>query len=170
MNDGQKSLIHLICGPIGAGKTTYSRELAALSGGVVFSIDEWMVSLFGEDAPKSADPDWIFPRVDRCEKQMWAMAKRLGALHVPSILDFGFQRYEHRRRYINFANEAGLAAKMHVLDVEASERWKRIEARNTTKGETFHLVISRGMFDYIEATWEQPSEDETASVSRTSFD
>lgn len=43
--------------------------------------------------------------------------------------------------------------------------WKRIEARITNQGESFHMEITRGMFDYIETTWELPSNDEVASMS-----
>ncbi len=169
MINGTTPLIHLICGPIGAGKTTYARKLAAASSGVVFSIDEWMVSLFGEDAPKSMEPSWIFPRVDRCEKRVWAMALQLGALHVPSILDLGFQRSEHRQRFVALAKKAQLSPKMHVLDVDAIERWKRVEDRNATEGDTFHMRISRDMFDYVETIWEQPEEKEIASVQTTTL-
>ena len=56
MPDYETQLIHLICGSTGAGKTTYAHELAKSIGGVVFSIDEWMVTLFGEDAPADLDP------------------------------------------------------------------------------------------------------------------
>jgi predicted kinase len=169
MTDNETQLIHLICGSTGAGKTTYARELAKNIDGVVFSIDEWMVSLFGEDAPANLDPTWIFPRVRRCEAQMWEMASQLGKLGVPSILDWGFQRYEHRQRYAGLARQGELAAKLHVLDVDASERWKRVSARNKNQGETFHMEIARGMFDYIETTWERPSRDEIEAVSRIDF-
>ncbi len=170
MYENETQQIHLICGSTGAGKTTYSRELASDLGGVQFSIDEWMVSLFGEDAPESINPAWIFPRVSRCEKQMWAMALQLGKLGIPSILDFGFQRFEHRQKYADLAKQAQFTAKLHVLNVDASERWKRVEARNKNQGETFHMEITRGMFDYIETTWELPSDDEMTSMSRTRFD
>jgi len=160
MQDNDTQQIHLICGSTGAGKTTYARELATTIGGVVFSIDEWMISLFGEDAPESLSPAWIFPRVHRCEAQMWAMALQLGRLGIPSILDFGFQRHEHRQRYASFAKQAQFTIRLHVLDVDASVRWKRIEARNKEKGDTFHMEITRGMFDYIETTWELPGDDE----------
>lgn len=89
MTDNETQLIHLICGSTGAGKTTYAHELATKIGGVVFSIDEWMVTLFGEDAPANLDPTWIFPRVHRCETQMWAMASQLGKLGVPLDLGLG---------------------------------------------------------------------------------
>lgn len=167
MHDGKTQLIHLICGSTGAGKTTYSRELARELSSVQFSIDEWMVSLFGEDAPESLSPSWIAPRVLRCEKQMWAMALQLGKLGIPSILDFGFQRLEHRQRYAGLVKNAQLPARLHVLNVDASERWKRVEARNKNQGETFHMEITRCMFDYIETTWEPPSDGEIASMSTT---
>jgi predicted kinase len=167
MMSSKTQLVHLICGSTGAGKTTYARDLASNIGGVVFSIDEWMVSLFGEDAPANLDPSWIFPRVDRCETQMWAMALQLGKIDVPSILDFGFQKHEHRQRFAGLARKAQLTAKLHVLDVDASERWERVKARNNNHGETFHMEITRGMFDYIETTWEPPSDDEVTAVSGT---
>ena len=165
MHDNDTQQIHLICGSTGAGKTTYARALATRNGGVVFSIDEWMVSLFGEDAPDALDPAWIFPRVHRCEAQMWAMASQLGKLGVPSILDFGFQRHEHRQKYSKLSKQAQFTAKLHVLNIDASERWNRVEARNKHKGESFHMEITRGMFDYIETTWELPSDEEVASMS-----
>jgi len=31
-----------VCGPIGAGKSTYSGQLAEATAGITFSIDEWM--------------------------------------------------------------------------------------------------------------------------------
>lgn len=169
MRDNETQPIHLICGSIGAGKTTYARELATNIGGVVFSIDEWMVTLFGEDAPADLDPAWVFPRVYRSETQIWTMAAQLGKLGVPSILDLGFQRQEHRQRFAGLARQGELTAKLHVLDVDASERWKRVNARNQNHGETFHMEITRGMFDYIETTWERPSDDEIEAVSRIDF-
>lgn len=166
MSSNKTQLIHLICGSTGAGKTTYARQLAKTSGGVVFSIDEWMVSLFGDDAPASLDPSWIFPRVHRCETRMWAMAVQLGELGVPSVLDFGFQKRDHRQRFADLAAQAGLTAKLHVLNVDASERWRRVDARNNDHGETFHMDITRDMFDYIETIWEPPGDDEIAEIAR----
>lgn len=165
MDDDEPQLIHLICGSTGAGKTTYARELANNLNGVLFSIDEWMVSLFGEDAPESLSPAWIFPRVLRCETQMWAMTLQLGKRGIPAVLDFGFQRFEHRQRYANLAKQAQFTARLHVLNVDAAERWKRVEARNRDHGDTYHMEITRGMFDYIETTWEPPSGDEISSMS-----
>ena len=165
MNSSKPDLIHLICGSTGAGKTTYARALAKDVGGVCFSIDEWMVSLFGEDAPENLTPAWFAPRVLRCEVQMWAIALQLGKEGIPSILDLGFQRHEHRQRYVSLIKAAGLSAKLHVLDVDASLRWERVQSRNLEQGDTFRMEITRGMFDYIEGIWERPCSEEIAMIA-----
>ena len=41
--------LHLIFGPIGAGKTTYARDLARRERAVAFVLDEWGARLFGPD-------------------------------------------------------------------------------------------------------------------------
>lgn len=165
MPDTKSELIHLICGPTGSGKTTYSQVLADEISGICFSIDEWMVSLFGEDAPKDLTPAWFVPRVSRCEAQMWAMALQLGKLGIPSILDFGFQRHEHRQSYVSLIRAAQYSAKLHFLDVDASVRWERVQSRNAERGKTFRMEITRGMFDYIETIWEPPGDDEIKLIS-----
>ena len=97
------------------------------------------------------------------------MASQLAKLDVPSILDWGFQQYEHCQKFADLVRQAELTAKLHVLDVDASERWKRVNARNKNQDETFHIEITRGMFDYIETTWERPRDDEIEAVSRLDF-
>jgi len=41
--------LHVIFGPIGAGKTTYAHALARREGAVPFVLDEWGARLFGPD-------------------------------------------------------------------------------------------------------------------------
>lgn len=167
MNTTKPAVIHLICGSTGAGKTTYAHALANEVEGICFSIDEWMVRLFGEDAPENLTPAWFVPRVSRCETQMWATALQLGERGIPSILDLGFQRYEHRQRFASLIKEAGFSAKMHVLDIDASVRWERVQSRNSNPGKTFSMEITRGMFDYIEGIWQRPSRAEMEMMSNT---
>lgn len=57
MRNNETKPIHLICRSTGAEKTTYSRELADDLNQILFSIDESMVTLFGENVPKSMSPD-----------------------------------------------------------------------------------------------------------------
>jgi predicted kinase len=65
---------HLVCGSTGAGKTTYSLALTQRLNGVYFSIDEWMVRLFGKDQPEVLQLNWVMERVERCEQQIARVA------------------------------------------------------------------------------------------------
>jgi len=56
-------VIHLVFGPQGAGKSTYSRALSENGKATHFSIDDWMVRLYGPDLPQSMNFGWIMARV-----------------------------------------------------------------------------------------------------------
>ena len=61
-----KTMIHLVCGLTGAGKTTYSERLRRDLAGVRFSVDDWNRRLFFMDRQPTADFDWFYERVQRC--------------------------------------------------------------------------------------------------------
>jgi len=156
------SLIHLICGSTGAGKTTYAQTLADELGAVCFSIDEWMTALFWMDTPQPLDPAWSMSRVERCDAQIWRTARGVAARGVPCVLDLGFSSAEQRARYLRLAGEAGLPARLHFVDVPPDERWRRVQSRNDRKGDTYQLSfdVTREMFDFVETLFEPPTDDE----------
>jgi len=155
----QSHLVHLICGSTGAGKTTYALRLSDRVGAVRFSIDEWMATLFWMDTPQPLDPAWSMERVERCLTQIWTVVARIAARNVPCVLDIGFGQTQSRARFAELARDAGLSVQLHFIDVPADERWRRVEARNAQKGETYQLGfdVTREMFDFVEALWEPPT-------------
>ena len=150
----------LVVGCTGAGKTTYARKLADDIGGVVFSIDDWMTALFWPDSPQPIDFEWTMERIARCEAQIFATARQLAERAVPSVLDLGFTKRDHRDRIRALATEAGLGATIHFVDVPADERWRRVERRNSERGETYAMQVDRQMFDFMESLWEPPEQAE----------
>lgn len=150
----------LIVGSTGAGKTTYARRLADELGGVRFSIDEWMTTLFWADSPQPIQFQWTIERVRRCEAQIMATAQQVVARGLPALLDLGFTTKEHRDTFRAFAAEAGLSAAVHFIDVPADERWFRVNRRNKDRGETYAMQVDRQMFDFMDAMWEPPLEAE----------
>ncbi len=150
----------LIVGSTGAGKTTYARRLADELGGVRFSIDEWMMTLFWADSPQPIEFQWTIERVRRCEAQIMAAARQIIARGVPAILDLGFTTKEHRDTFRAFAAEVDLSVAVHFIDVPADERWFRVNRRNKERGETYAMQVDRQMFDFMDAMWEPPLEPE----------
>jgi len=156
-------VIHLVCGSTGAGKTTYANELRQQLGALHLSIDDWMVTLFAPDTPPQMSWPWIEERVLRCERQILATALDLARTGVPSILDLGLQRVDQRRRVADRAAAAGVGVRLHFLDIDATERWRRVEARNKQQGETFRMKVTRPMFDFIETIWQPPTAEEMSA-------
>ncbi|MEH6556299.1 MAG: AAA family ATPase [Oceanicoccus sp.] len=160
-------VIHLICGSTGAGKSTYAKMLSNDIGAIYFSIDDWMTALFGPDVDNVMDWKWISERVLRCENQMISTACALAETGVSSILEIGLQQASKREKVTSVvAKKSGCTLQTHFLDIDAAERWRRVEQRNTEKGETFKLEVTRDMFDFFEAMWEPPSEQELLSFKR----
>jgi predicted kinase len=150
----------LVVGCTGAGKSTYARALADRLGGLRFSIDEWMVALFWADSPQPIEFAWTMERVNRCEAQIFAMARQAAQRGVPAVLDLGFTTKAHRDKFRALSEGAGLSVAVHFVDVPVDERWRRVEQRNARQGETYSLTVDRGMFDFMEGLWEPPGEAE----------
>ena len=156
---------HLVCGSTGAGKSTYARRVASQIGGVRFSIDEWMTTLFWPDSPQPIEFGWAMERVNRCEAQIASTAAALVPVGIPAVLDLSFTTPTHRGKWATVADDAGAQARLHFLDVPADERWRRVHGRNQRKGDTFSLDVSRELFDFFDGIWEPPTTAELASLN-----
>ncbi len=153
-------LWHIVCGSTGAGKTTFAIGLSEKLGAIRFSIDEWMAQLFWADTPQPIQFEWTIERINRCEAQIASLATDLAKRGIPSVLDLGFTTRDHREKFRKLAAEAGTRTELHFVDVPVEERWRRVEARNREKGETYRLDVTREMFDFMESIWEAPDAEE----------
>jgi predicted kinase len=150
----------MICGPIGAGKTTLARRLAEEHRALRFSLDEWVMQLFGSEAPASMVFEWWAERCKRCSARIWSICEGLLLKDVDVVLDFGFPSVAHRQEYRYRALQIGATVHLHIVTAEADVRWKRVQARNRDQSDTFALVVTEAMFAGSEAWWEPPSDEE----------
>ncbi|WP_375397415.1 AAA family ATPase [uncultured Sphingomonas sp.] len=158
-------LVHFVTGSTGAGKTIYAVALADRIGAVRFSIDEWMSALFWMDSPQPADPVWAIERIERCSMAIWSTATAIARRGVPVILELGLTTAALRSRFADLARAAGLAARLHFIDVGADERWRRTEARNRdASAAQLDFAVTREMFDFVETMWEPPTAAEMAAM------
>ena len=150
------------CRCTGAGKTSYARKLADERGALRFSIDEWMMPLFGPDQPQPIRFDWMMERVNRCEAMIFTMTQQSVARGLPVVLDLGFTKKAHRDKFRSLCADAGLGVAVHFVDALRETRWRRVEQRNRDQGATFAMMVDRQMFDFMETMWEPPAPQEWA--------
>ena len=150
----------LVCGPSGAGKTTYSLALSKEIGAIRFSIDPWMQKLFAKDMI-SLDYSWMMERVNRCYEQIWDVSEQILSLGGTVLLDLGFTTKEQRDVFSNKANALGINAEIHYLDAPKETRKKRVEKRNTEKDPAVYAFeVTNMMFNFMEPKFEPPCAEE----------
>jgi predicted kinase len=157
------SMVHMVYGPQGAGKSTYALALSQREAAVRLSIDVWMTELFGPDLPKQGTMGWIMTRVARCESRIWQTAREVAQKGVPVVLDLGFMRASDRARFAALAAQDGLPVQRHFVSASASVRRARVRERNQLRGATFAFEVTPAMFDAMDPHFEPPSTEELAA-------
>ncbi len=150
--------LHLIEGPVGAGKSTYAGRLALAEGAVHLNLDEWMVHLFSPDRPADGFMPWYGERKDRCIDQIWRITERLMDADITTVLELGLVQRAAREHIYARADAAGYVLQVHVLDTPRETRRQRVRARNETGSGTFRMVVSDEIFELADGAWEAPDE------------
>jgi len=150
----------LVCGPTGAGKTTYSLSLSKEIEAIRFSIDPWMQTLFSKDMT-SLDYSWMIERVYRCYEQIWQVSEQILAINGNVVLDLGFTTKEQRNIFSERAKKSGINSEIHYLDAPKDIRKKRVEKRNKEKDpNVYSFEVTSMMFNFMEPKFEIPDKEE----------
>ena len=148
--------VHLVIGPVGAGKSTFAQALAREQSAVRLTLDAWMTTLFSPDRPETGVMDWYRERAARCVDQIWNLTKELTAAGVAIVLEIGLIQRHQRVRFYRRVDEAGLDLTIYVLDAPRDIRRERVEARNHDRGDTFSMVVPPAIFELASDLWEPP--------------
>ena len=81
------------------------------------------------------------------------------------VLDLGLAQAQKREELRERAQLAGHAVQWHFVDAPLDLRRERVLARNVERGETFAFEVTPAMFDFMEARFEPPTDDELVSSS-----
>lgn len=155
------SHLHLLLGPVGAGKSTHARTLAAQQRAIRLVLDDWMARLYGDDLrPQVGRVAWYLERRDRCLAQIWEVADNLVALGTRVVLEIGLIRRDERAAFYRRVDDVGHPLTVHLLDAPREVRRARVLRRNEERGETFAQVVPLEFFELASDMWEPPDEDE----------
>jgi len=152
--------IHLVEGPVGAGKSTYCKALAERTGGVHIALDEWFVRLFSPDRPDSDVALWYVQRKARLLDHIWQHSLVLLAAGATPILELGLLTRQSRSDFYRRARDAGFELQVHVLEAPRELRRARVARRNAEKGPTFSMVVPEAFFEMASDMWEDPDDIE----------
>ncbi len=156
-------MIHLVCGPIGAGKTTYAMGLAEETNSIRFSEDEWLARLFVPDAPEELleQPmqvvgEWATEKYLRCRSQIWSVCKQLLSNNISIILDGAAANQSQRDVIRKKAIDNNVEFQLHYITAPTDVRHKRVFERNQDQGRTYSLEVTLAMFEHTEKFFEPP--------------
>jgi predicted kinase len=150
------SRVHLVIGPVGAGKSTLALRLAREHSAVRLTLDEWMATLFSPDRPSEGVMEWYIERAARSVEQIWKVARAILACGTAVVLEIGLIRRDERERFYTLVDQSGFDLTLHVVDAPKDLRRDRVNERNRTKGATFSMVVPPAVFELASDLWEQP--------------
>lgn len=155
--------LHLISGLPCAGKTTYATRLRSETDGALFTLDEWLITLFGRYSIAAVGSDEHVRRVLACRDLIWRVASELLRRGVDVILDDGFFLRDHRARFAALAAASGALAAIHFVDTPLDVVRARLERRNLNLPR-FNFVVNPPTLVGFLRLFEAPTVDEGAEL------
>ena len=152
--------LHLIEGPVGAGKSTFAMRLGCDLAATRLDLDEWMVTLFRPDRPDGGFMEWYFERKCRCIEQIWNVASEILDSGNDVVLELGLVTQADRAAFYARVDASGRELVVYVLDTPEETRRQRVRERNRRQGDTFKMQVSDEIFEVANRAWEAPDETE----------
>ena len=157
-NSGEQKLkptVYLICGFIGAGKSTFSKKLEQRTGAVRITKDEWLIKLFGYDPRIEGYSHYDHVICELSRKIAYDFAKH----GTDVIIDEGFWAKSERDEMKARAEEVGAKCVLYYVECPIDVARKRVVGRNQNLTKD-SFQINNEMFDGYLKHWEPPKKDE----------
>lgn len=149
--------IHLVVGPVGAGKSTFANELCREHGAMRLTLDDWMTELFRPDRPDVGVMEWYVERTARCIEQIWKVTQSALDAGTNVVLEIGLIQRRDRSAFFARVDSARVEMVVHVLDAPRDVRRERVERRNAERGATFSMEVPSHIFELASDLWEPPT-------------
>ena len=151
----RKPIVYLICGFIGAGKTTFAKKLEEKTGAVRITKDEWSIRFIGNDPTIDGYAEWDTKIIEFSRNVAFQLAEK----GMDVMMDEGFWEKDTRAEMKRRIEAIGAKQVLYYLDTPLEMIRERVVGRNNnlTK-ESFK--ISREMLDNYLKFWQPPTEDE----------
>lgn len=154
-------VLYLVCGKIGAGKTTLAQQLAAAPKTILVSEDDWLSQLYPDKINNLAD---YVRCTGRFRKVLAGHIEALLRAGLSVVLDLPANTPANRQWAKTIFENSAVAHELHYLDVPNETCRARLRERNATGSHPF--MASDDEFDEITRYFVPPSPDEGFNVIR----
>ncbi len=154
-------VLHLLCGKIGAGKSTLAHTLADAPGSLLVSEDHWLARLYPGE--QNSLEDYV-RNAGRLRAAMEAHLVALLRAGMSLVLDFPANTPASRAWMRGLAEAAGCAHRLHWLDVPDAICLARLRQRNAEGRHEF--TVSDEEFAHFTRRFVPPGADEGLTVVR----
>lgn len=145
----------MLCGKIGAGKSTLAARLTKDTGALYLSEDDWLSSLFADQMTNAAD-------YARCAAKL----RQVMGPHVSSllnagqsvVLDFPANTFENRKWMQTILTRTSADHQLHVLHTPDEICLARLHARNAAGKHPF--AATEAQFHQFSKHYAPPTQDE----------
>jgi predicted kinase len=151
----RKPIVYLICGFIGAGKTTFAKKLEEKTSAVRITKDEWSIRLIGNDPTIDGYEEWDTKIIELSRDVAFQLAEK----GIDVIIDEGFWTKEQRDELRRKIDAIGAKAVLYYVETSIETIRGRVVGRNNNLTKD-SFKISREMLDNYLKYWQPPSEDE----------
>lgn len=149
--------LHLLIGPVGAGKSTYGRRRAVETASAFLDLDPWMVRLYGADArPAENVIGWYLERRDRCRGLLWDVTLDVLRTGTDVLLEAGLVTAADREAHYGRARDEDLQLRVYLVDAPRDVRRARVLDRNASPG-AFTQIVPPAFFERASDAWEAPT-------------
>ena len=118
-------ILHLICGLPGSGKTTLAKNIAASTGAIRFSPDEWIKDIWNDKAETEGNQ-----YRDQIEQLQWKTAKHMLQNSIDVIIEWGTWGRTEREKLRDEAKGVGAKVKFYQLNISREILKERVLKRN----------------------------------------
>ena len=143
--------VYLICGFLGAGKTTYSKKLAQEIGAIHLNPDEVCMQRYKSE---EYETNWVFCFTQTIN-HLWQEISTLIKQNKDVIFDVGFWTKTSRKEAINKIKQMGGNSIVYYIYAPDTVLKQRLTTRRGKIAEQNLLH-----FDNIKKSFEEPTQDE----------
>jgi predicted kinase len=159
MERAHPATLYLICGKIGAGKSTLAKQLASRPATLLISEDHWTSSLFAGELKTIEDYGRLSAQLRAAMVPHIVDILRQG---LSVVLDFPANTVKSRAWMRSLIAEAQVAHELHLLDIPDEICKQRLRARNASGEHPFQ--VSDAEYDQFTSHFVPPGADEGFNV------